>query len=69
MKSKLYCHKLASETSFASIACATLFPSIVPAINAGPIPPASIGFGIHAESPTNIYPPETIQSFCLLTET
>ena len=33
------------------------------------MPPASIGFGIHAESPTIMYPPDTIQSFCLLTET
>ncbi len=51
------------------MALTTHLPTMVPATNAGPIPPASRGFGIHAESPTKTKPFATIQSFCLLTET
>ena len=65
----MYCHSPLSVTSWASSAVATHRPSIVPAIRAGPIPPASIGFGIHAESPTRRYPPDTMQSFWRLTDT
>src|SRR3954465_4473203 len=41
---------------------------MVPAMIAGPIPPASIGLGIHAASPTRMYPFATRQSFCLQKE-
>src|SRR3970040_2222585 len=69
MKSILYCHSPFSLTSFASIEATASLPIIVAATIAGPIPPASRGFGIHAESPTSMYPFATRQSFCLLTET
>ena len=69
MNSLLYFHNPFSVTSPDCIASTAHFPIIVPATNAGPIPPASSGFGIQAESPTITYPFATIQSFCLLTET
>src|SRR2546422_123795 len=69
MKSILYCHNVPSLTSPDSIASTAFLPIIVAATMAGPMPPASNGFGIQAESPTNMYPFATRQSFCLLTET
>ena len=69
MNSLLYRHRPASPVSPASQASAAHLPAIVPATRAGPMPPASSGFGIHAESPTSMNPPDTMQSFCLLTET
>ena len=52
MNSLLYFHNPFSVTSPDCIASTAHFPIIVPATSAGPIPPASSGFGIHAESPT-----------------
>ena len=54
MNSLLYFHNPFSVTSPVSIASTTTFPINVDATKAGPIPPASSGLGIHAESPTNM---------------
>src|SRR5579875_1391573 len=67
--SKLYLHKPASLVSLASRASDTTLPSITLEYMLGPIPPASIGLGIQAASPTIAYPLATIQSLCLLTGT
>ena len=69
INSLLYFHRPASVVSLASRASATHLPAMAPATKAGPIPPASSGLGIHAESPTSRKPPATRQSFCLLTDT
>src|SRR5208282_5045784 len=62
-------HRPCSDTSFDSKASAITEPTLVLAYIAGLIPPASIGRGIQAASPTIMYPLATMQSFCLRTGT